>query len=405
LNVGTSFDVVLTDQTAGVTLGTQSVGGLAVGAIATRTFSWNTTGAALGGHTLVATHSLADANAANNQASATTTVNLPATDVAVTALTAPGTVSQGSSVAIGVTVQNVGGVPVGTSFDVVLTDQTAGVTLGTQTVSGLGVGAATTLTFDWNTTGAALGGHTLVATHSLPDDAAANDQRTATVTVNPPPTDVAVTGITAPARVTQGDTAHVLVTVRNVGAVAVGTPFTVVLTDGTAGGVLVGTQAVAALAVGATTTLDFAWPTAGVAPNGHILIATQQLVDANATNNSMAIAITVDPPSVHVGDLDGTAAAGGNTWSATVQITAHDGRHGALDGVVVRGSWNGSGPAGECATNDAGTCSVVLPSIPKATRMVSFAVTAMTRAGTAYQSSGNHDPDGSSNGFSITVKR
>src|SRR2546422_2956741 len=116
----------------------------------------------------------------------------PSTDVAVTGVNAPTAVTQGSTAAIGVTVQNVGGLNVSTSFDVVLTDATAGVTLGTQTVTGLAVGATATRTFNWNTTTAALGGHTLVATHSLTDANAANNQRSAVVTVNPPVTDVAV---------------------------------------------------------------------------------------------------------------------------------------------------------------------------------------------------------------------
>jgi len=36
---------------------------------------------------------------------------------------------------------------------------------------------------------------------------------------------------------------------------------------------------------------------------------------------------------------------------------------------------------------------------------VSFAVTGMILSGYVYKSSANHDPDGSSNGFSVTVKR
>jgi hypothetical protein len=47
----------------------------------------------------------------------------------------------------------------------------------------------------------------------------------------------------------------------------------------------------------------------------------------------------------------------------------------------------------------------VLSSIPLSTAMVSFAVTSMTRSGYVYSSGANHDPDGSSNGFSIIVKR
>src|SRR5213083_1646056 len=313
LNVSTSFDVVLTDATAGVTLGTQTVTGLAVGATATRTFNWTTATAALGGHTLVATHSLTDVNAANNQRSAVVTVNPPSTDVAVTGVNAPAAVIQGNAATIGVTVQNVGGVNVSSSFNIVLTDATAGVTLGTQTVAGLSVGALSTLSFNWNTTSASLGAHTLVATHSLTDDNAANNTRSAVVTVNPQPTDLALTGITAPARVTQGDTVPVVVTVQNVGGQDVTTSFDVVLTDGTAGGVTVGTQTFPGLAVGASATRTFNWNTAGVATNGHILTATQKLADVNSSNNARAIVVTVDPPSVHVGNLDGVADTSGNT--------------------------------------------------------------------------------------------
>ena len=411
LNVSTSFDVVLTDATAGVAIGTQTVTGLAVGATATRTFSWNATSAALGGHTLVATHTLTDANAANNQRSAAVTVIAPTTDVAVSGMTAPSSVTYGSTAAIGVTVQNVGGLNVSTTFSVVLTDATAGVTIGTQTVTGLAVGATATRTFNWSTTGAALGGHTLVATQSLTDDNAANNTRSVVVTVNTAPADLALASITAPSRVTQGDTAPVVVTVQNVGGQDVTTSFDVVLTDGGTGGVTVGTQTIPGLAAGASATRTFNWKTAGVATNGHILTATQKLADVNSSNNARAIVVTVDPPSVHVGNLDGVADTSGNTgtWSATVRITAHDVKHNLLNGVTVSGSWNGSSSdVGQCSTSDAGgtgTCSVVLSSIPNATRLVSFAVTAMTLSGYVYKSSANHDPDGSSNGFSVTVKR
>jgi hypothetical protein len=404
-NVTTGFNVVLTDQTAGVTLGTQTVSGLAVGAGATLSFTWNTTAAALAGHTLVATHNLTDANPANNQGSAVVTVTPPITDVAVTAVNAPAAVTQGSSTTIGVTVQNVGGQNVSAGFNVVLTDQTAGVTLGTQTVSGLAVGASATLSFSWNTTTAALGGHTLVATQSLTDDDAANNQRSAVVTITLPPADLALTAITAPAQVTQGETAPVVVTVQNVGGQNVGS-FDVVLTDGSAGGVIIGMQTIAGLAVGAAASRTFNWNTTGAATGGHILIATQQLADNDASNNARAIGITVNAPSVHVGNLNGSAVKRGNIWSATVTITAHDFTHALRNGVSVSGNWNGSSSTvGQCSTSGAGTCSVVLSSIPNSTAMVSFAVTTMTLSGYVYNSSANHDPDGSSNGFSIIVKR
>jgi len=404
--VGSSFVVTLQDATAGVTIGSQTLTGLAVGAQATLTFSWNTTSAAVGSHTVVASHSLADANPANNQRSAVVTVNPKLIDIAVTSLTVPASVIQGNTATIGVTVQNVGQQDVGASFDVVLTDATGGVTIGSQTVAGLTVGASATVTFGWNTTSATLGTHTLVATHSVADANAANNQRSAVVTVNPRIVDIALTNLTGPASVTQGDTAHFGATVKNVGGQDVGASFDVVVTDATAG-VTIGTQTVAGLAVGASATLDFPWNTAGVATTGHSVFARQMLADNNATNNALGIGIIVNPPSVHVGNLAGVAATSGSTWSATVTITAHDARHDLLNGVTVRGSWGGA-LTGECTTGEAGgngTCSVVYAAIPTTTWLAAFSVSSMTRSGYTYKLAANHDPDGSSNGTSIVLRR
>ena len=128
--------------------------------------------------------------------------------------------------------------------------------------------------------------------------------------------------------------------------------------------------------------------------------------DNDPSNNARAIAITVNLPNLHVGNLDGFAAINGNTWTATVQITVHDSRHNLVTGATVHGLWNGSGPDVVCTTTagSSGICSVVLTS-PSSTKMVSFGVTGITLAGYVYKSSMNHDPDGSSNGFSVTVKR
>ena len=412
LTVSTSFDIVLTDATAGVTIGTQTVAGLAASSAITRTFNWNTTTAvALGGHTLVATLTLSDANAANNQASTTITVNAPTTDVAITAVTAPAVVLKGNTPTISVTVQNVGGLTVSSTFNVVLTDSTAGVTIGTQTVAGLAVGATATRSFSWSTAAAALGGHTLVATQSLTDDNAANNQRSTVVTVNPQPADITLASITAPSSVTVGDTVPVVVTVQNIGGQDVSNNFDVALTDATAGNATIGTQTIPGLAIGASATRTFNWNTAGAALNGHTLTATQQLADANSSNDARAIGITVKPPSDHVGNLQGASdTSAGTSWSAIVVITAHDAKHNPLNGVTVHGNWNSSSADSTCVTSDAGgggtgTCTVVLSGNPNWSRFASFAVTALTRSGYVYNSSANHDPDGSSNGFSIILRR
>src|SRR5439155_10737863 len=103
---------------------------------------------ATNGNLQIATQYPAHNTSTNNSVATAITVNPPpSTDVAVTGVTAPATVTQGTTAAIGVTVQNVGGLNVSSSFDVVLTDATAGVAIGTQTVTGLALGATATRTF------------------------------------------------------------------------------------------------------------------------------------------------------------------------------------------------------------------------------------------------------------------
>lgn len=110
----------------------------------------------------------------------------PLTDVAVTGVSAPGSVTVGNTANVVVTIQNVGNQNVATSFDVTLRDATYNVTIGTQSVPGLAPGASTTRTFPWNTTGSSLGSHTLTASHTLTDGNAANNQASTSSTVNSP---------------------------------------------------------------------------------------------------------------------------------------------------------------------------------------------------------------------------
>jgi hypothetical protein len=108
---------------------------------------------------------------------------------------------------------------------------------------------------------------------------------------------------------------------------------------------------------------------------------------------------------MHVGDLDGVSTDSGNRWRATVTITVHDAGHGVLSNATVSGRWSrGNINSGSCVTNASGQCSVTSGLIPDARSSVNFSVTSVTRSGTVYQSSGNHDPDGDSNGTIITVQ-
>src|SRR3989441_3315593 len=312
-----SFDVSLEDTTDHVTAGTQTVAGLTAGTAMNMSFAWTPRSA--GNHVLLGRHSLSDDKASNNQRFATVTVMPAVTDIAVSSISPSGPLIQGHVVDVAVTVANIGNQNVASSFDVTLQDSTAGVALGTQTVAGLAVGARTTLTFSWNLTGASLGAHTLLATQSLTDDYSANNQIRTVATVNPKPTDIALPGITGPRSVIQGDTAHVVVTVQNVGEVDVSASFDVVLTDGWAGPTL-GTQTVAGLAIGATTTVDIPWNTAGSAVTGHTLFATLKLADNNSANNSIGIGIDVKPvPSTDLA-VTGVSAPVGVAQGSTVAV-------------------------------------------------------------------------------------
>lgn len=110
----------------------------------------------------------------------------PATDLAVTAVTVPPTATQGSSVNVGVTLQNVGNQDVTGPVEVALRDVTDDVTIGTQSVArGLAAGASTSLTFGWNTGTATVRAHTLTAVQQVADANASNDSRSAEVTIEP----------------------------------------------------------------------------------------------------------------------------------------------------------------------------------------------------------------------------
>lgn len=225
----------------------------------------------------------------------------------------------------------------------------------------------------------------------------------------PPPadlTDIAVTSVSAPASVTEGATVNVVVAVRNVGNQDVTSSFDVTLDDN---GAPVATQSIAGLAAGASATLTFAWTAAS--PGTHTLTATHTLADDNAANNQRSTTTTVNPPSVaiHIGDLDGSASRSASSWSATVEITAHDANHQPLNGVTVVGRWSRSGlNANTCTTGDLGgngTCIVLFPSISLSAGQIRFTVTSVTQAGKTYQQTSNHDVDGSSDGTVITVRR
>lgn len=231
----------------------------------------------------------------------------------------------------------------------------------------------------------------------------------------PPPPDPVVdaemVGINAQSSIEQGRTVFVGAVVRNVGNEPIGS-FDITMVDQT-DGVTIGTATVPSLPVGATDAVTYSWNTSSSSLGPHVLVASHNVTDDNAGNNTVSRTIQItsvtDPVVVHVGDLDGSAQRNGNTWSATVNIAVHDASHAPLNGATVVGSWNVSGlNSNTCTTGELGgngTCIVLFPSLKNGTRSVTFTVASVTISGQTYTPAQNHDPDGSSNGTSQTVSR
>ena len=229
----------------------------------------------------------------------------------------------------------------------------------------------------------------------------------------PPPVDlldVAIQGVSGPGSVTVGNSANIVVTIRNAGSENVASSFDVTLTDAT-GSVVIGTQSVPALDAGAITTLAYAWNTAGASIGAHTLTAQHNFADENAANNQASSVVTVNPQStgMHIGNLTAIPSNDGTSWSAVVEVTVHDAAHNPLNGATVVGAWTPNGlNSNTCTTGELGgngSCIMLYPSISLKRKTVSFTVNSVTKSLFTYASSSNHDVDGGSNGTTIKVNR
>ncbi|MGH9776897.1 MAG: S8 family serine peptidase [Candidatus Acidiferrales bacterium] len=404
-----NFSVSLADSLSASVGAAQNVN-LGAGASTTLSFSWTPTVA--GSHVLTATASTVtgESDTADNTKSATSTAQTPVHDVAVTNVSAPASVEQGQSAAVSVGVANQG--TFAETFDVSLS-ATGGSVSGSPQEITLVAGASTTVNFTWNTTGAGLGMQTLTASAEVVSgetDTADNSGSASSEVTEPPSSpvhDVAVTGVSAPASVEQGQSATVGVQVANQGTVA--ETFAVSLSA--TGGSVSGSPQNVNLAAGGSTTVNFTWNTTGAAPGFHTLTASAAVVSGEtdtADNSAVGVSEVTEPPppppsTMHVGDLDGSGSSVKNTWTATVTIRVHDSSHNPVSGAAVSVSWSGgfSGLA-SCVTNGSGACSVSTGSMHKKNGSVTLTVTNVSGSLT-YQPGDNHDPDGDSNGTAITV--
>jgi hypothetical protein len=135
----------------------------------------------------------------------------------------------------------------------------------------------------------------------------------------------------------------------------------------------------------------------------HTVTATA--TDSGGASGSDSVGITVgNPPAAHVGDLDGVGAPVRSKWEATVTITVHDQDDNPLANAAVAGTWSSGAKGGaECTADANGQCNVVKGNLKLTVTSVTFTVDSVTLAGYSYAPAANHDPDGDSDGTTITV--
>ncbi|HET6595329.1 MAG TPA: Ig-like domain-containing protein [Anaerolineales bacterium] len=153
-------------------------------------------------------------------------------------------------------------------------------------------------------------------------------------------------------------------------------------------------------------------------------IAGQTFTDSGAANcvgDAAVPTATRTPPSgptptrtptpistttLHIGDLDASSARQGNRWNATVTVMVHDASHNPVANATVSGTWsNGATGTSSCTTGSNGQCTLTKTGIRNGKSRVTFTVSSVTRTNFIYASSGNHDPDGSSTGTRIVIRK
>ena len=117
---------------------------------------------------------------------------------------------------------------------------------------------------------------------------------------------------------------------------------------------------------------------------------------------------TAPTPSLHhVGDLDNATTASSSRWNWQPKVTATvlDSSGSSVAGASVSGTFTNHKGTLTCTTTVAGTCTLGNFSLSRSTTKTVFKVTNVVKASATYAPSANSDPDGDSNGTTITVKR
>jgi len=140
-----------------------------------------------------------------------------------------------------------------------------------------------------------------------------------------------------------------------------------------------------------------------------LLVAFQWLATAPTATPTPPPTPTATPTrapatTLHSADLDRSSVMAGTKWNGTVTILVHDNYHQPVAGATVYGKWtNGATGNVSCVTYSSGVCSITKTGLKTSVPSITFTLTNVTRSGLTYQASGNHDPDGESNGTTILI--
>lgn len=113
------------------------------------------------------------------------------------------------------------------------------------------------------------------------------------------------------------------------------------------------------------------------------------------------------PTTVHVGDLEmSSEPLARNRWQATVRVKVVDDQGDPVPSAAVSGQWsNGANGSDTQSTDSFGWTSFSKSNLKSGVASVTFSVTGISHAGLSYESAGNSDADGDSDGTSILVPK
>ena len=141
----------------------------------------------------------------------------------------------------------------------------------------------------------------------------------------------------------------------------------------------------------------------------HTLTASHDFADDDTSNDSKSTTVNVAEAgaTMHVGDLDGTKDVKGKSgrWEVFVTVTVHDENENPVANATVTGDWSGDTTGSVSGTTGSdGTVTFSTGNMSGGTS-VTFTVTDVTHETLDYDDTANLDPDGDSNGTTITVSK